>query len=293
MRRELAAEYFNLGNAFFELKNYDRAMSLYQKALGYSDELPENSYNLARVYISQEEYEEAIKVLVELLGSDPENLILLQTLAYTQAKAGEMGDAIVTYRRILSISEGNVISLYNLSVLYEEYEEEEGGGSEEAYKYLKTAHSISPDDADVLARLGRLEARYGAPETAIIYLQAYMEKKTDDAETALFLCDLYKEQGLYAEALTLVESALSRAANNPDMLFQQAYLLLTKAEERARGMEALTKALEADFKDKEKAGELLLDASSSALKDIQSLLTGKGVLTNAEADKVLSGALDD
>jgi tetratricopeptide (TPR) repeat protein len=287
MRRELAAEYFNLGNAFFELKNYDRAMALYQRALSYSDSLPENSYNLARVYISQENYEEAFKVLVGLLAVDPENLILLQTLAYAQAKSGSTGDAIVTYRRILSFSGGNIITLYNLSVLYEAEE-----NREEAYRYLKTAYDISPEDADVLGRLGRLEAQYGDPLTAISYLQSYMEKKADDVDTALFLCGLYKNQGLYAEALKLIETVLPRAASQPLVLFEQAYLLLTKAEERVKGLEALTKALEAGFVDKDKAGSLLLEASAAALRDIQNLLTTKGVLSTAEVEEILSRALE-
>jgi tetratricopeptide (TPR) repeat protein len=288
VRRELAAEYFNLGNAFFELKNYDRAMALYPKALSYSDSLPENSYNLARVYIFQENYEDAFAVLVELLAADPENLILLQTLAYAQAKAGSTGDAIVTYRRVLSLSGGNTISLYNLSVLYEAE-----GDLEEAYRYLKTAYGISPDDTDVLGRLGRLEARYGSVDTAISYLRSYTEKKTDDADTAVFLCDLYKNQGLYAEALALIETVLSRAASNPLVLFEQAYLLLTKAEERVKGLDALTKSLEAGFADKDKAASLLLEASPAVLKEVQTLLTTKEVLTPEEAEKILSRALDD
>jgi len=288
MRRELAAEYFNLGNAFFELKNYDRAMMLYQKALSYSDELPENSYNLARVYISQERYDEAIDVLNGLLAPEPENLILLQTLAYAQAKKGSLDEAVTTYLRILSISDGNVITLYNLSVL-----REGEGKHEEAYLYLKTVYSIVPDDADVLGRLGRLEAEYGSAEIAIGYLQSYMEKKADDADTALVLSGLLKKQGLYAEALMLVETVLPRAASHPGILFEQAYLLLTKAEERTKGLEALTKSLDAGFDDKDKAAELLLDVPPAALKDVQGPLTAKNILSAAEIDKILSGALDD
>ena len=283
MRRELAAEYFNLGNAFFELKNYDRAMALYQKALSYSDSLPENNYNFARVHISQERYGEAIAILEELLAGDPENLILLQTLAYAQAKSGATDDAVLTYHRILSLSDGNVITLYNLSVLYEGEEK-----PEEAYRYLQTAYGIAPDDAGVLNRLGRLEAGYGSPETAISYLQAYMEKKTDDAEAALFLSDLYKKQGLYAEALSLIETILPRAAENPAILFDEAFLLLTKAGERSKGLDSLTKALEAGFADKDRAAQLLLEASPAVLKDVQSLLVAKGVLTAAEAEQILS-----
>jgi tetratricopeptide (TPR) repeat protein len=243
IRRELAAEYFNLGNAFFELKQYDRAMSLYQRALGYSDTLPESSYNLARVYISQSDYEKAIEMLVGLLASDPENLVLLQTLAYAQAKAGETGDAIVTYRRIISLSPGNVITLYNLSVLYQE-----DGDSTQAYHYLQLARDLDPADADVLKRLGPLEAEYGSPGTAITYLQTYMEQKPDDTESGLFLSGLYKKEGLYAEALTLVESMASRVSGNPDVLLEHAYLLLTKAGEIQKGMETLTLGLDAALK---------------------------------------------
>jgi hypothetical protein len=58
-------------------------------------------------------------------------------------------------------------------------------------------------------------------------------------------------------------------------------------------MEALTKALEAGFKDKDKTGELLLAASPSSLKEIQALLVEKEVLTSSEAEDILAGALDE
>ena len=85
-RRELAAEYFNIGNSFFELKNYDKALAMYEKALSYHDDFSETSYNLARLYISRSRFSDAINVLDELLKNDPDNLVLLQTLAYAHAK---------------------------------------------------------------------------------------------------------------------------------------------------------------------------------------------------------------
>ncbi|MDR2589009.1 MAG: tetratricopeptide repeat protein [Spirochaetales bacterium] len=284
-RRELAAEYFHIGPSFFELKNYDKALAMYEKALSYHDEFSETSYNLARLYISRSRYPDAIRVLEELLGRDPDNLVLLQTLAYAHAKNQEPQAAIATYTRILAISEGSVVTLYNLSVLYEEADRRE-----EAMSTLKSALRLAPDDADVLRRLGYLEAEHGSGEEAAEYLKAYMDIKTDDAATAVFLTELYKKQRLYAEALSFVEGFITRTPNNAGILFEHAWLLITQAEEKPRGMEVLGKALEAGFTDKEKAASLLLACPDSALREVENYLVEKKILTEEEAKKAIEGA---
>ena len=288
LRRELAAEYYNLGNAFFELKKYDRALTMYEKSLRYHGAFPESSYNLARVHIFQERYREATAVLRELLAREPDNLILLQTLAYARAKSGDVEEAILHYNRVLGLSEGNIITLYNLSLLYDSR-----GEHRTAYDLLKKAVGLFPDDSDVLRRIGFLEAEYGSRASAINYLRSYREKKADDVEAGFFLAGLYKEERLYAAALELVEALAARKQDDAAIRFEQAYLLLAKAEEKGPGLEVLAKAADLGFSDKDRALELLIEVPSSYLQEVKALMIEKGLLTGEEADEALAKAFED
>jgi tetratricopeptide (TPR) repeat protein len=288
LKRELAAEYFNLGNAYFELKKYDRAITLYEKSLRYDPSFSEGSYNLARVYMSQEKYEDGLGILENLISREGENLLLLQTYAYALGKAGRSSEAIAFYREILSKSEGNLAALFNLSVLLENDE-----STGESYELLKKANTLFPEDPDVLKRLGKLEAELGSLSAAINYLRQYIEKKKNDNETAFLLVELYGKERLYSDALELLETLIGSKRDDPKFWFEKAYLQLCKAEEKSAGIDSLNKAIELGYKNKEGARKLLLEVPSAFLRDVQSIILEKAILTPEEMEKTFADVFDE
>jgi len=287
-RREIAAEYFNLGNAFFELRKFDRALDFYERALAYSSSFPEGGYNLARVYILQDRFGDAVEILKGLLDRDRDNLVVLQTLAYALGKAGRVEEAVDAYGEVLARSEGNIAALYNLSLLLEFQ-----GRSREAYELLSRAVRLSPEDPDLLRRMGRLEARHGSRRAAIEYLKAYREKGGADGETDLFLVRLLEEEGLYSDALQVAESLAQTRKDDPEALFERAYLLLAKAEEKAPGLEALARAAEKGYADKKRVSALLLEVPEAFLQDVRAAVIEKGLLSPEEAEEVLAAPFGD
>ncbi len=283
IRRELSAEYFNLGNAYFELKKYDKALALYEKSLRYDSSFSEGSYNLARVYIIQERYAEGIAILRDLMLRDGDNLLLSQTLAFALAKSGKNDEAEEVYRAILSRSEGNIGALYNLSILAEANK-----NRDKAYDLLKTAYELSPEDPDVLRRLGLLEADLGKASMAIQYLERYREKKAEDIDTAFFLSGLYKRERFYAKALDLIDALIKKKKDDPKLWFEQAFLYLVRANEKEAGLESFGKALELGYSNKAKLKELLSESQPAYIGDVKSLILKKKLLTEAEIEEAVT-----
>ena len=52
-REELAQEYYNLGNAFYEIRSYDRAIDYYTLAISHDPGLLNAHYNLSLALIKQ------------------------------------------------------------------------------------------------------------------------------------------------------------------------------------------------------------------------------------------------
>ena len=62
-QKDLATEFFNLGNAYFELQKYDKAIEYYMQAIELDDTLIKANYNLARVYIEKNDFNKAQEIL--------------------------------------------------------------------------------------------------------------------------------------------------------------------------------------------------------------------------------------
>ncbi len=121
--REVSYEYYNIGNTYFEVGDFNKAVEYYEKALE-DKELNDNQilYNLGVAYSRSGRFDKGVAHLQLLLDKDPENLRLLQSIAFSYFLAGEKDGseenylgAVEYYDEILSISEYDSIALFNKS----------------------------------------------------------------------------------------------------------------------------------------------------------------------------------
>lgn len=96
----LASDYFEIANAYAELKNYQKAIYFYKKASQDSAYKNSCDYNLARMYALENDWENACKSLYELYKKDPNNKIILSAYAYTLLGSGNIGEAKKIYKQI-------------------------------------------------------------------------------------------------------------------------------------------------------------------------------------------------
>lgn len=107
-------EYYNIGNAYFELEKFDKAASYYELAMGNKENYWTVYYQLAKCYVYNSKYNEALPLYETLLKRDPDNNSLKTSIAYIYAMNGNVDKAIEMYKALIEESPENNEYLENL-----------------------------------------------------------------------------------------------------------------------------------------------------------------------------------
>lgn len=269
---DLAEEYYNLGNAFYDLEEYEEAERYYLRALELDPELERAGFNLARALAEQQRHAESMTLLEELLLADPDNLQLMEAIAYVEYRRGDIDAALGGYKRVLEGSPFRRDALYNLGVLLLE-----DGADFEARGYLAQAYEIAPGDPDVLYAYSEALFRTGRSEEGLSVLDDLRGIRELPEAYLRNAARRYAEAEFYADALILYDRLLAGSPVDPDALFAKARILLTAAEEGDAGIAALEKALDSGYSDPEEAGRLLEEPALIRAEEVRGLLTEYGV----------------
>ncbi|TVR92941.1 MAG: tetratricopeptide repeat protein [Spirochaetaceae bacterium] len=244
-RQDVALEYFNIGNAYYELGRYEEASGYYIRALDLDPSLSSSTYNLARAYIQRERFTAAVAVLEDLRTEDPENILVLQTLGYALTRLGRNGEAVDVLERAEQLSPFNLTVLYNLGVLHgveERYDE--------AYDILLRAHRVDESDQELVLMLAETSLALGREDEAIEFLERFDQPEDAERELLLRLARLYSEATSYSDALNVYATLRDRDPEDKEVLFREAELNLTFVEDAESGLERLEEALELGYSER-------------------------------------------
>lgn len=273
-RVDLAEEYYNLGNAFYELEDYDRAASYYREALALEPDLAPATFNLARAYIEAGDSAEAIPVLEELRSGDEANVLVLESLAYAYFEQERYEDAARLYDEVLAESPYRPSALYSAALVHRYLE-----NTDRAAELLERAWEANPDDIDVLFHYGSVLHAAGEGEAAVSTLAEYVERAPpEQTDRLLRVARIYADERYFARALAVYEEIRADEPDNARALFGEAELQLTAVEEPSAGIENLSEALEAGFDDEERAAALLERENLLSRTRVTSLLVEYGLV---------------
>lgn len=99
--KNLAAEYYTLAEGFAEQKKYAKAAGYYELAKRDDSLYRTAYYKQGRMYALNKEWNKALSVFLDLLEKDPQNTILLSSIAYITAMNGDIQAAIVQYETLV------------------------------------------------------------------------------------------------------------------------------------------------------------------------------------------------
>ncbi|MBN1243568.1 MAG: tetratricopeptide repeat protein [Spirochaetales bacterium] len=175
-RRLLAAEWFTLGNARFEKKEWTEAAAAYGRALALDSSLAGARFNLARALAESGRPVEALGALESLLESEPGNSEFLSMQAYLFWRSGDAQAAREVYAELAALVPEDPKTRYNLAVL-----DEATGNFAAARDAFAALVALDPKDADSLGRLAACEEALGDAAAAIAALEAYLKLRSGDA----------------------------------------------------------------------------------------------------------------
>ncbi len=250
-RTDLAADYYDIANAYYDAGKTDKAAEYYGKAVSLNPKLAGANYNLARIYIETGRITDGINILNDLLKRDPSNVMLLVTRAYALSKLGKYDEALADYNQVLDRNPYDKGALYNAAVV-----EHTLGNNTKAYDLMKRAQALAPDNADILFKLGTYAADAGETSVAVNSLVDYVKQKPDDTNALDLLGDLYVKEEYYDKALQTYDLVLAKKPS-PTVMFKKAKILLTAVEDSEKGLKTLEDALKAGYNDQKELNDLL------------------------------------
>lgn len=258
-RHNLAVEYYNLGNAYYKIKDYSRAIDFFQKSIEHDPELLHAHYNLSLALIQQGRGEEANKALLELLEKDPDNTAVLQIIGYSLYVQGKGEEALEVFDRILELQTNDLNALYNRGIVL--WELNRKIEAERSFRELLGFVSAENQELypDTLFNLGKLLLEIGEQKEALTLLEEYVEWRSDDIEGFKLLAQEYRAEESYGKALKTYEQILILDSEQPEIWMDKAELLLTKIEDPLSGLEAVDQAIILGFDDKDRLETLLND----------------------------------
>lgn len=271
--RDLATEYYNLGNAYLELGKHAKAVDAYRHALRLDPGLSRAGYNLAIALGRMGESSEAVGLLEKLAADDPGNVTVLMALAWAYHGERKDAEALKLWEEVASLAPENRDALYNAGVVLWSQ-----GDQSQAIDHFRRLLAIAPDDADVLYNIGAILLEMGDTTGAVGYLGRYVERKPTDGPGLLLLADAYERQRAFADALELYERLVSADAQSALGWFGKARLELTVVEDPDTGFTDLKKALDLGFHDEAAFRALLGTEGLVKRSEVEQELQTRGLL---------------
>ena len=116
--QNIYSEYYNIAEAYFNLKNYSKALTYYNLCLE-NQSLHNNAYYKSGLcYIYTKKWDEALQIFSELYKNDAENASLKSTFAYINFMKDDKEKAISLYEELYSQYPKNMEYLENLIAVY-------------------------------------------------------------------------------------------------------------------------------------------------------------------------------
>ena len=275
-RKEASKLYYNLGNAYFELGQNEKATTAYLKALEYDKKMKIASFNLAKAYMEANKFTEAITILDKMLKKESKNVILLSAKAYCIYKYGDFEQSYELYIQILKIDPGNVEALFNSAVI-----KAEEGSYTDAIENLEILKTKKIEDEKLLKRvnskIGEIYYKAGEYEQAIDYLKYIDENESDNTIKLTMLFDAYVKVQAYSSAVDIGNQLLVKEKDK-DILFQLAYIYLIAIEDKDKGISSLKEAIAEGFSDKEKISHLVENLPKQLIRSISEILKKEKLL---------------
>ena len=134
-KKDLHKQYYELGNEYYSLKNYDKALVFYKYAMENKSMYSAALYKCSLVYIQKSDWKNAEISFQNLLKKNAANDSLKASLAYVYAMQGEYESAEEIYTALIEKQPDNSEYLENLIAI--KLSQNDAATSEELLKSLK------------------------------------------------------------------------------------------------------------------------------------------------------------
>ena len=189
-----AEEYFSIGMAYFDLGKYEEAELWLNRARSRDRTMNASEYNLGRIAFETGRFDDAVRYFETILRRDPNNILALRAVAYTDIRRGEIEKAAAWYDKLLALVPESADDGYNHALVLFAMKK-----YPEAEEVLKNYEFALLENADVLLLFARIQKEQEKPE-AIDSYAAWLQNNTD-AKVQFEYGQLLEKYDMFARAL--------------------------------------------------------------------------------------------
>lgn len=178
-------------------------------------------YNLGIFFQEQGEGDEAILNYKKAVTVDPNYTEAYYNLGVILHEHGQFDEATECYQKTLQLNPDHLKANINIGNIFRQT-----GNSDRAIDYYRKALDLNPDHADIHNNLGAVYQDKGSPDQAIPYFQKALELHADFAEACNNLGSALKETGQFEKAREYFQKAIQLNPAFAEAHVNMAYILL-------------------------------------------------------------------
>lgn len=202
----------NLGNAFADRGEKEKAIAHYLEVLRFDPEHPDAHFNLAVIYDEQGKTDEAIDHYSKCLQADRNKADVLINLGILFESKGEMQKAVDQYLEAIRIDPGSVEAYNNLGNIMLKH-----GNINEAIGYYEAALENNPGYDEIHSNLGTAFVHKGKLNDAIVQFTKAIEINPDNSEANNNLQKARQIKKTIENSIVKLKESLKNDPENPSL----------------------------------------------------------------------------
>lgn len=223
-----AESYYDLGNTYFYMKEYDKAEQVYRAGIRIAPQDQQGYIKMGRMYQHKGEYDKAEKAYRQGIRAVPQSTPAYMRLGKMYVEMGEYNKAEKVFRLIVRRTPRDIEGYVELARLYMQM-----GRRDRAEKMFKEGLGIDPHNEQIYREMMKYYCRYGDYNKAIELGEARIRENPQDAQRYCVLGGIYRDSGDYEKAEKTFRAALEVAPEN-DHIYTEMAITYTETHQYAQ-----------------------------------------------------------
>jgi tetratricopeptide (TPR) repeat protein len=225
IRPDASEAYFFLAQYYNALKDYDKALAYFQRAVSIDGQNPVYLETLAQAYIGQGDYEQAAGTFEMLVAQDKNREDVLETLLQLNVQLKRYDKAIDVLDRLEQLNGKGARLSVTKSEIYNSM-----GNQEAAIAELKALADSYPFDLNYRAEYANMLLQGKQQKKGVSLLEDILVEEPDNLRAQVALYDHFSEAGNEAVADSLFECMLLNRNASQDTRIQLFRQQIQKSE---------------------------------------------------------------
>ncbi len=204
----------NLGNLYFDQKNFDAALTAYRTALKLDPKIKGIYKQYSQLVSIKGTKEEMNAAMAGAIAAGEADASMYGALAAVYQKQGLCGKALELYQKALNLEPKNVLVLSGLARC-----QLATGAADAATISFEQVVALNPAAIDEYKMLGDLYVKKNREADAVSVYKKYLEKRSQDGKIAAFVGEYAYKQKNYEDASRFFSMVSGEDAKRSEFLF--------------------------------------------------------------------------